>query len=101
MRKRCGPMFEALEARQFLSTTAYLGNQCLPPPPTPPVFQLPPPRIAPVEGPAPTPQKPPKSGGSTGTSGVSAAAMVGDWTGTHFTANEEQSGAMSLRVMMT
>jgi hypothetical protein len=27
--------------------------------------------------------------------------MVGDWSGTHSTANEEQSGAMSLRVTMT
>jgi hypothetical protein len=122
MRNRCGPMFEALEVRQLMaSTTPYLTNQCLPPPPTPPipvfhsplpapppaVSQPPLPPIPPVEAPGPTPlppvqppsAKPPKGRPRTTPDVTNPAVMVGQWTGSHQQDARQNPGSLVFQVM--
>lgn len=109
MRNRCGPSFEALEARQFLSsTTAYLTNQCLPPPPVPPVFSpipKPPPVVSqpaptpvpPIEAPSKPPKSPRGNGGTTTPGALAPSALVGLWGGGYLTASGDE-GSITLSI---
>ena len=73
------PMFEALEPRQLLSSTVFLGNQCLPPAPPPPIS-------APPKRPTP-----PQSTENRLT--PAAVPLVGVWQGTHTSIADRESSA--------
>jgi hypothetical protein len=112
------PTIEALESRRLMSTSVFLGGQCLPPAPTP----TPTPTIPPTPNPNPIPTPTPGHGGGHDDDDndqgddddnpsptpdprpapdpidMVVPQLAGNWTGTHATPDNTGSGTLSLGI---